>query len=55
MHPGSNEYSMPIRRVVNKFLDDGSWILVELFDRQIYLLILRKIAQSIFEAVLTSS
>lgn len=34
MHPGSNEYSMPIRRVVNKFLDESSRILVELFDRQ---------------------
>ena len=34
MHPGSNEYSMPNRRAVNKFLDEPSRILVELFDRQ---------------------
>ena len=35
MHPGSTEYSMPNGRVVNKFLDEGSWSLVELFDRGI--------------------
>jgi hypothetical protein len=34
MHPGSNEYSMPNRRVVNKFLDEVSRSLVELFDRE---------------------
>lgn len=34
MHPGSTEYSMLNRRVVNKFLDEASRILVELFDRQ---------------------
>ena len=34
MHPGSNEYSMPNTRVVNKFLDEAGRILVELFDRE---------------------
>jgi len=34
MHPSSSEYSMPKRRVVNKFLDDPNRILVELFDRK---------------------
>jgi hypothetical protein len=37
MHPGSNEYSMLNRRVVNKFLDEVSGILVELFDRIFFL------------------
>ena len=39
MHPGSNEYSMLNRRVVNQFLDEVSRILVELFDREILFLI----------------
>jgi hypothetical protein len=37
MHPGSIEYSMLNSRVVNKFLDDASLVLVELFDRQFFM------------------
>ena len=33
MHPGSSEYSMLNRRMVNKFLDEVERDLVELFDR----------------------